>query len=185
LKAAWQEKELARLSKNTIIFIDEPYMSSFGSSYVPISRDKVIGLLEEVMGGVRGLKAVHCCGNTDWSVLLATSLDILSFDTYGYAGSLALFPAEVKKLLERGGAVAWGVVPNDKEALGKETAATLKDRLEEAMAPFTRKGIAFRKIVAQSLLTPCCGLASLTIPEAEQAMRLLTGLSDLMRSRYT
>ena len=32
LKAGWQEKALSQLSKNTIIFVDEPYMSSFGSA---------------------------------------------------------------------------------------------------------------------------------------------------------
>ncbi len=74
LKASWQEKELRQISKNTIIFVDEPYMSSFGSAFVPLSREKVVSLLEEVFGGISGLKGVHCCGNTDWSVLLGTSL---------------------------------------------------------------------------------------------------------------
>jgi len=94
LKASWQEKALSQISKNTIIFVDEPYMSSFGSAFVSISREKVIELLEEVFGGIRGLKGVHCCGNTDWSVLLETSTDIVSFDAYNYAQSLSLYPAE-------------------------------------------------------------------------------------------
>src|SRR3990172_6169985 len=33
LKAAWQEKELKRLSRNVIMFVDEPYMASFGSPF--------------------------------------------------------------------------------------------------------------------------------------------------------
>src|SRR4030042_173697 len=32
LKAAWQENELKKISKNTIMFVDEPYMASYGSS---------------------------------------------------------------------------------------------------------------------------------------------------------
>ena len=48
-----------------------------------------------------------------------------------------------------------------RKTLNKESVASLKDRLEEAIAPFTRKGIPFKDIVKQSLLTPSCGLASL------------------------
>ena len=185
LKAVWQEKELKQISRNTIIFVDEPYMSAFGSVSVLLSRERVISLLEEVFGGISGLKGVHCCGNTDWSVLLDTSADIISFDAYNYAQSLSLYPAEIKKFLDRGGAIAWGIIPNDEESLAKESVASLKDRLEEAMAPFTRKGIPFKQLIRQGLLTPSCGLASLTTKEAAAlALELLAGLSLAIRKRY-
>jgi methionine synthase II (cobalamin-independent) len=185
LKASWQEKVLSELSKNTIIFIDEPYMTSFGSAFVSISKEKVIGLLEEVFGGISGLKGVHCCGNTDWSVLLDTSTNILSFDTYNYAQSLSLYPSEVKKFLDKGGAIAWGIVPNEIEALTGETVASLKDRLGEAMAPFTRNGVHFNQLIEQGLLTPSCTLTSLKTEEASaQALELLTELSATIRKRY-
>jgi len=185
LKATWMEGELSKLSRNTIIFVDEPYMSSFGSAFVAISKEKVQALIGEVFGGIKGLKGVHCCGNTDWSVLLGTGLDILSFDAYNYAGSLALYPAEVKRFLARPGAIAWGIVPNSPENLAKESVDSLKDRLEEAMAPFTRNGIRFRDLVAQSLVTPSCTLMPLKTTEAVvRAFELLNDLSQAMRSRY-
>jgi methionine synthase II (cobalamin-independent) len=185
LKAAWQERALSQMSKNTIIFVDEPYMASFGSAYVSLSRERVINLLEEVFGGISGLKGVHCCGNTDWSVLLSTSADILSFDTYNYANSLSLYPAEIKKFLDRKGTIAWGIVPNSEDLLTKESVASLKDRLDEAMAPFTRNGISFKQLLQQAMLTPSCGLASLATEEAaEQALKLLVELSISIRKRY-
>ena len=184
LKASWQEIMLNRISKNTIIFVDEPYMASFGSAFVSISRAKVIELLEDVFAGIRGLKGVHCCGNTDWSILLETSADIISFDAYNYAESLSLYPAEVKKFLDREGTIAWGIIPNQEESLAKETVASLKDRLEEAMAPFTRKGICFKQLIEQGLLTPCCTLTSLSSQAAGQALKLLGELSVKMRNRY-
>ncbi len=185
LKASWMERELRKICKNTIIFVDEPYMASFGSAFFSLSREKVAGLLEEVFSGITGIKGVHCCGNTDWSVLLGTSLDIVSFDTYTYAESLTLYPAEVKRLLDRKGGIAWGIVPNEEELLVKETTASLQDRLEAAIAPFTRKGIPFRQLIKQGLLTPCCGLARLRTPEASgRALELLAELSARIRSRY-
>ena len=188
LKAGWQEKMLRQISRNTIIFVDEPYMSAYGSSAASgafSSAEKVVSLLDEVFAGITGLKGLHCCGNTDWSVLLNTSLDILSFDAYNFAQSLSLYPAEIKKFLNRGGTIAWGIVPNDEESLARESTSSLKDRLEEAMAPFTRKGIPFRQLIEQGLLTPSCGLASLSAEGAvERVLALLTELSSAMRKRY-
>ncbi|MFQ5997565.1 MAG: methionine synthase [Dehalococcoidales bacterium] len=185
LKASWQERELRQIRRDTIIFVDEPYMSAFGSVGMMLSREKVISLLEEVLAGIEGLKGVHCCGNTDWSVLLDTSVGIISFDTYNYAQSLSLYPAEVKKFLDKGGTIAWGIVPNEEEALASETVASLKDRLEEAMAPFTRHDIRFKQLITQGLLTPSCGLGSIATEEAAvRALELLTELSLKIRERY-
>lgn len=185
LKASWQEKKLSQISKNTIIFVDEPYMAAFGSVGVQLSKERIISLLEEVLGGISRLKGVHCCGNTDWSVLLGTSADIISTDTYNYAQSLSLYPAEVKKFLDKGGAIAWGIIPNDEESLAKESVASLNDRLEEAMAPFTRKGIGFKQLIKQGLLTPSCGLGSIATEEAaSRALELLAELSIRIRKRY-
>jgi methionine synthase II (cobalamin-independent) len=185
LKAGWQEKVLRQLCPDTIIFVDEPYMAAFGSVSVSLSKEKVISLLEEVLGGISGLKGVHCCGNTDWSVLLDTSADIVSFDAYNYAQSLSLYPEEVKEFLDREGTIAWGIIPNDEESLARESAASLKDRLEEAMAPFTRHGIHFHQLVAQGLLTPSCGLASMSTEDAAaRVLELLAELSANIRKRY-
>ena len=185
LKASWMEKVLSQISKNTIIFLDEPYMSAFGSVGIMLSEETVVSLLNEVFEAIKGVKGVHCCGNTDWSILLKTNTDIISFDTYNYAESLALYPNEVKRFLEKGGAIAWGIVPNNPETLAGETVASLRDRLEEAMAPFTRDGVPFKQLVRQGLLTPSCQIASLVTEEAAgQALELLAELSADIRKRY-
>ncbi len=184
LKAAWQERVLKQVSRNTIIFVDEPSMSVYGSAYYSFSKEKVITLLEDVLAGIEGLKGIHCCGNTDWSVILATSADIVSYDAYNYAESLSLYPDEIKRLLDRSGAIAWGIVPNDEASLSRESVSSLKDRLEEAMAPFTRKGIRFRDLVVQGLITPSCGLAPLSEAATSTALVLLTELSARMRKAY-
>lgn len=184
LKAAWQERKLKAISPNTIIFIDEPYMASFGSAFVSISREQVVSLLEEVFAGIGGLKGVHCCGNTDWALLLNTSLDILNFDAYNYGYTLALYPEEVKAFLEREGVIAWGIVPSDEGDLKGETVKSLLDRLEEGIGALDRKGIGFRLLMERCLLTPSCGLGSISVEAAECALELLAGVSRELRKRY-
>ena len=185
LKVMWQERFLRQISPDTIIFVDEPYLTSLGTAFVAIPNEQVTTLLEEVFSGIKGLKGVHCCGSTDWSLLLKSSTDILSFDTYNYADSLSCYPAEVKAFLERGGSIAWGIVPNEEETLAGESIASLHDRLGEAMAQFTRESIPFKQLVAQGLLTPSCTLASLSPEAAIRALELLTELSAKVRRKYS
>jgi methionine synthase II (cobalamin-independent) len=184
LKASWQENILKRISPNTIIFVDEPYLVSLGSVFTPIPEEKVPVLLEEVFKGIKGIKGLHCCGNTNWPVLLDTKMDILSFDAYNYASSLNTHSDKVKSFLERGGNIAWGIVPNNEETLAKESLASLRDRLEEAIAPFTKDGVRFKQIIAQGLVTPSCGLEGLSPEVASLALELTAKLSRDLRSRY-
>jgi methionine synthase II (cobalamin-independent) len=184
LKAAWQEKALSAVSANTIISVDEPYLTSLGSAYISVQREQVVTLLEETLGGISGLKSIHCCGNTDWPVILETSIDILSFDAYNHGETLGLYPAEVKKFLDRGGAIAWGIVPSDEQGLAGETEASLFDRLEESMAVLSRKRIDGDLIRSRCLITPSCGLGSLSRESASRALQLTAAVSARFRERY-
>jgi len=183
LKAAWQEQALAGYAPNTVIFIDEPYLSAFGSAFIAVSREQVIGYLQEVLAGIHGLKGVHCCGNTDWSMLLETPIDILNLDAYEYAESLALYPAEVNAFLERGGAIAWGIVPAGQAAEG-ETAEHLVDRLHAALGLLVAKGVPAEVLLQRGYVTPSCGTGSLSAPLAERVLALTAQVSQIMRSRY-
>lgn len=184
LKAQWQENALKAVKKETIIFIDEPSLANVGSAYINISKEQVIKLLGLVFKSIQGAKGIHCCANTDWGIVLEAGPDIVSFDAYSYMVNFSLYAAEIKSFIERGGAVAWGIVPNNEEGLAKETAASLKDRLEEGIALLSRKGLDHRQLMAQSLLTPSCGLAGLSEEGAERAAEVLHELSLILRRKY-
>jgi len=183
LKASWMEHELRKKASQTIIFVDEPYMSSFGSAFVSLSRTRVETLMEEVFAGIEGLSGVHCCGNTDWSLLLATSADILSLDAYEYAESLALYPDRVGAFLERGGMIAWGIVPASDQAL-EETVDSLVERFHEALGLLTAKGLHMDDLLASAFITPSCGCGSLAEDTAERVLQLTGEVSSALRERY-
>jgi hypothetical protein len=183
MKAAWQEQQLRKLADETLILIDEPYMSTFGSSFLSLNGDDVVVLMEEVFAGIEGLKGVHCCGNTDWSLLLSTTVEVLSFDAYEYAESLALYPEEVGEFLARGGVVAWGVVPTSDVAL-EESVESLMARFEAAIELLVAKGLHRDDILAASLIMPACGCGALEPETARQVLRLTQSLSRALQERY-
>lgn len=183
MKAAWQEQELHKLAPQTITLIDEPYMASFGSAFVGLRRNQVIGLIEGVFAGLRGLKGLHCCGDTDWSILLNTSLDILSFDAYDYSETLIRYAADVARFLERGGIIAWGIAPAGVVAKA-ETVGSLVERLHGIIDSLVEAGVPREAVLQSGMITPSCRLGSLAPSLADWILDLTVGVSVEMRRRY-
>lgn len=184
LKAAWQEYYLRKRAGQTVIFIDEPYLSSLGSAFVALSSEQVSALIKSVLDGITCPKGIHCCGSTDWSLLLKLPIDIISFDAYNYLDSLLCYETELTTYIERGGAIAWGIVPNDEEILRNETLSSLLDRFNEALASLTKIGLPIKTLIAQSIITPSCGLASLSEDAAEQVLAMLSQITEKVRQQY-
>jgi len=192
LKARWQTERLreaaaaagAPADAATIVFVDEPYLASFGSAYITLDRNRAIASLDEVFDaihGAGGLAGVHCCGNTDWSMLMATRVDILNFDAYGYLPGMTLYPAELTAFLGRGGALAWGIVPCS-AAAEEATAADLARRFREGVDALARKGADRERLLAAAIVTPACGVGSLSDALARRVLHLCRETADLLRS---
>lgn len=186
LKARWQIHRLREFGVPVAIFIDEPSLAAYGSSaFVGISEKDVTDDLQEVIAQIHGegaLAGIHCCENTDWSMLLATDIDILSFDAYGFFDRLVLYAERLKTYLDRGKILAWGIVPTgNPEVVAAETVRSLADRWEGYLQELSGHGFDPRKVAAQSLLTPSCGTGSLSPSTAVEVMRLLHDLSELLQ----
>jgi len=184
LKAAWQEQQLRKLAPRTLILVDEPHLASLGSEFAPLGREGVIGMLEEVLAGIEDLKGMHCCGEMDWSLPLETSIDILSLDAYEFGDSLLAHVASVQAFLERGGWIAWGIVPASTE-VRRHSVDTLMPRLIGLIQDLSREvGIAVPELLRASFVAPSCGLGRLDIASAVRAMYLTAELSTTMRAQY-
>jgi hypothetical protein len=183
-KAAWQARKFRELGKDPVIFLDEPYLTGFGSAYLPISREEVLEILGQTIEALReaagGPVAVglHCCGNTDWGLLLEAPIDILSFDSYGYLESLRLYGQAVAKFFARGGWLAWGLVPTGADDFRDETADSLWERFALQVARLAQEQkTGLKEILSRALLTPACGMGYLSPEEARRGFQLLGELS--------
>jgi hypothetical protein len=175
-KVAWQAEKFRELGKAPIVFLDEPFLTGFGSAYLPISKDEVTEILTQTLEEAREAAAgpvtlgMHCCGNTDWSLLLNAPIDILSFDSYGFFESLRLFDRALADYLTRGGWLAWGLVPTN-EDFQHETPDKLWQRFQ-AQANQLAKDLnwGLKEILAQSLLTPACGTGYMSRDDARRVL---------------
>jgi hypothetical protein len=183
-KAAWQARQFRDLGKEAVIFFDEPILTGFGSAFFPVSREEVVAILSDTLDAVRQpgpvLIGVHCCGNTDWSLLLKLPIDILSFDSYGYFDSLLLYDKPLHDFLARGGWLAWGLVPTG-DALHREEEGSLWQRFQGQVEEAAARGLDLHRLLSQALLTPACGLGYLSPEAATRALALLHNLSARAR----
>jgi hypothetical protein len=189
MNARWQIRQLKSLRPNVILFVDEPYMAAFGSAFISLSREQAMAYLDEIFDAIHaegGLAGVHCCANTDWSVLLATRVDILNLDAYGFIENLALYPAELRAYLDRGGSVCWGIVPNNEQIFG-ETPQGLAERLRNGIRLIVGKAaargvkITAEEFSSRSLIAPACGLGSTSVEVADRVFEVLAETGDILQ----
>jgi methionine synthase II (cobalamin-independent) len=188
LKAKWQINLFSKFNIPVIIFIDEPSMVSYGSSsFIGISENDVKNILNEVINIIKksgGIAGIHCCENTDWALVMDTGIDILSFDAYNFFDKLIIYKEELKKFLLKGNTIAWGIVPTQKEALEKVEIKTIISCLESQFKKLSDIGIENNVIFSQSLITPSCGLGSLTPQLAEKALHMTHDVSLYFRKKF-
>ncbi len=187
IKAVWQALFLKKTQRDPIIFLDEPYLSGFGSAFSPIERDQVIEILANVISYIKekgqALVGIHCCGNTDWAMLLETGPHIINFDASDYMEYFLLYKKPIINYLKNGGIIAWGIVPTASFE-GDETVDLLFDKLKSGIDKLIGWGLDREMVLRQSFLTPACGLGTMEPANASKALELLAALSQKCRLEY-
>jgi hypothetical protein len=186
MKARWQARELGKLHVPVLIFLDEPALAGFGASaYLGVSREDVFACLAEPMEALAeegALSGVHVCANTDWSLVLDSAADVVSFDAFAFFEKFILYNKAIVRFLQRGGIIAWGIVPTlDKEAIQKADADSLCALFLRQFEALCAAGIDRETLFRQSLITPACGTGSLDVALAKKVLALNQEVSARIR----
>jgi len=186
MKARWQVRRLLRFKHPVLIFVDEPGLAGFGSSaFTSISRDDISRCFEEIFEAVHqegGLVGVHVCANTDWSLVLDSAADIVSFDAYAFFDRFILYSGQIKNFIDSGKILAWGIVPTLSPGdIDGETIESIWNRWMVQVRQVTALGIDMQTLICQSLITPSCGMGSLGLDSVEKVISLTKAVSRKVR----
>lgn len=159
-----------------VVFVDEPGFTAAMRHGFPLEPNRTIDLVSSVLATIEphAITGLHCCGEADWKVVLQAGPQILSLPlamgAVDHAGALSSF-------LDRGGWVAWGVIPTT-GPLGANP-----DRLWQALsaewAALTSGGCDPVLLREQAMITPACGMAS----HDESQVDLITSLTSQVARR--
>jgi hypothetical protein len=181
-----QLERLKAKNTNAFMFVDEPglqflfsAMSGYGDVAARADMETFFAMIDRPRG-------VHLCGNPDWDFLLNLDMDILSLDVYTNGEVFAAYAPAVKRFLDRGGALSWGIVPTNFEPYEKESLDSLEALLESVWSRLFAKGIDRDLLFSRSLLSPatCCLVNPDIEKTVEKGFAAVKHLSERLREKY-
>jgi hypothetical protein len=186
MKSMWLEKKIKEdlPGVEVIAGLPETTLVGFTSAGGSGTREEIVNCIN---GGFEGLKCVtwiHCCANIDWTLLIDSNVDVINFDAYQHSEKIALYHEEFETFLERGGMLAWGIVPVTNELIAKENVEALVERLEQGISLLVRNGVDEGLLVSSSWLMPCCDTVMMTPQNSDLAFKMTKEISEIMRSKY-
>jgi hypothetical protein len=181
-----QLSKLRARNANAFMFVDEPGMQFLFSALAGYGDIKAKADLDEFFAMVDRPRGIHLCGNPDWDFLLGLDLDVLSLDIYTNAEIFSAYAKSIRKFLDRGGTIVWGIVPTGVEAFEKENFQSLVSQLENVWRVLRERGIDSDLLLSRSLLSPatCCLVNPDREKTVEKAFDQIRRISRLMREHY-
>jgi hypothetical protein len=181
-----QLERLKQLNSNAFMFVDEPGLQFLFSAMAGYGDLKAKGDLDQFFTQVDRPRGIHLCGNPDWDFLLNLDLDVLSMDVYTNAEIFSSYAASLRKFLERGGVIVWGIVPTGFEAFSKEEIPSLIQHLENVWRTLWSKGVDREQLIEHSMLSPatCCLVNPDKERTVERAFATLKQMAYELRDQY-
>jgi hypothetical protein len=181
-----QLERLKKLNQNAFMFIDEPglqFLFSAMSGYGDVKAKEDLDLFFSMVDRPRG---IHLCGNPDWDFLLGLDLDILSMDIYTNAEIFSSYASSIKRFIEKGGVIVWGIVPTGTEFFEKEGHDSLIAQMESVWQTLGKKGIDIEYMLTKSQLSPatCCLVNPDKEKTVEKAFASIQQLSKVLKEKY-
>ncbi len=181
-KARWQVEMLKQFADEVIIFIDEPIFSAIGSSsYLGVDQAEILRMLSasvEAIENAGGISGIHCCGKADWHQIIQSGVRILNFDAFDYFDTFAIYSGMLKEFLDKGGYLAWGIVPTS-DAIASVSDSQVSELLKENVSKLHNL-TGSDLVYSRSLITPSCGTGSRTVEEATKIFQMTMRVKEAM-----
>lgn len=181
-----QLSRLKRRNTNAFMFVDEPGLQFLFSALAGYGDIKAKGDLDDFFAQVDRPRGIHLCGNPDWDFLLNLDLEILSMDIYTNAEIFSSYAPSIRRFLDKGGTIVWGIVPTGMETFSQEDLPSLIACLEAVWEALSKKGVDRDRLIAHSMLSPatCCLVNPDREKTVERAFESVNQMSRQLREAH-
>jgi hypothetical protein len=185
-RANVQLNRLKERNPNAFMYVDEPGLQFVFSGMAGYGDRAARADMEVFFSMIERPRGVHLCGNPDWDFLLGMDIDILSLDVHTNGEVFGCYQASIRKFLERGGVLVWGIVPTNVEPFEQENTGSLQQRLEDLWKIMGKSGIDLELLLSRSMLSPatCCLINPDGEKTVEKAFGVVRKLSSELRAKY-
>ncbi|MBW1980757.1 MAG: hypothetical protein JRJ12_06010 [Deltaproteobacteria bacterium] len=181
-----QLQRLKKLNANAFMFVDEPGLQFLFSALSGYSDMKAREDMEMFFAMIDRPRGIHLCGNPDWDFLLGLDMDVLSLDVYSNGEVFAQYAPSIRRFLDRGGRLVWGIVPTNFEPFASEDLDSLDRRMTDIWSSLEGKGIDRDFLFSRSMLSPatCCLVNPDGEKTVEKAFAVIRELSARLRKEF-
>ena len=178
-----QLRRLKLMNDNAFMFIDEPGLQFVFSGVSGYGEAAAKRDLETFFSYIERPRGVHLCGNPDWDFLLGLDLEVLSLDMYSNGERFVSYVKSIRRFLDRGGVIIWGMIPTQTENFQKQGLEELAGRLKSLWNTLDKAGIDRDFLLSRSLLSPatCCLVNTDGERTVDQAFAAVKSLSRSLR----
>ena len=179
VKALWFMKKIKSISPNTkVIFLfEEQQLYKFGNikrNHEDITKELIVSLFTKLFqkiqksGGLVGVQSFEKC---NWSILLESNINLISFDAYNNPSSLNIIAEKLAHFLARGGYINWGIVPvNNENSIKALNIDFVYKLFTKAMEDLSAEGVSLDLLFKNCTVSVQGNLVNIPILFAEKAL---------------
>jgi hypothetical protein len=171
---------LSDVGAQPIVFLDEPGLFALN----PRDPGHRVSL-EELRVVIRALRdegslvGIHCCSNTQWKAIFEIGCDYLSVDTRMSLESV-VGARGFDRFISSGAGLSLGIIPTDRDFGSYSVAQCVSAAFATLGKHEAAGGVPAKQVLAQSIISPACGLGLRTIPESERVFADLGEAKELL-----
>jgi methionine synthase II (cobalamin-independent) len=154
--------------EEVILVLDEPMLAVTGDDPLPAAVLDVLALVIEQIDADVG---IHCCGDTDWGAVAALRPGWLSWDVAALGPGFLAGVDQISRALAADTRLMWGIVPTTPGPLPDQN--VIVSRYGTAVANLIVAGAPLESLKQRAWFTPACGLAGLSVADAQAVVELL------------
>jgi hypothetical protein len=113
---------------------------------------------------------IHVCGDTDWRTVAGLRPAWLSWDLAALGDGFLTATDALAQIVSEGTGIMWGMVPTDPAPIDQDR---VRSRYGTAVTRLVLEGAPIEALARDSLATPACGLAGLSVGGADAVMERL------------
>jgi methionine synthase II (cobalamin-independent) len=168
-----------RPAVDVIAVMDEPALVTFapGRSNGPIPIEAAADAMMRVMAGTPIPVGIHVCGDTDWRMVAGLQPAWLSWDLAALGDGFLNATDAIAETVSHGTGIMWGMVPTDHAPLDTDR---IRSRYGTAVTRLVIDGAPAEALTSESLATPACGLAGLSVGGADVVMDRLREVVEMV-----
>lgn len=179
LRMGWLEAQLA----TAVVCLIEPFWSATRSPFVVHSPANVLELVLEATTMLQTAVGLAPSGAVDWPPILRSRLQFVVCQPDQRAAILGCGSC-LNDFFERGGVVAWAVVPSDPVELAATSVNAVCNDWDAMLKLALEQNVLNSRLLSGSILTITAGLRQHLPAVADQALTMLADVSRTLRARY-